>query len=168
MPVTARTDSEQIARFAPGHDPRQRRRPQPELAEDRDVAAMTALFAADSWALVAPGVPAYGSAAYLDLDDDDPLRLASAICAAMSWFAAEHGLGAPASRERLERLVGDALRQASHDVAGAADWSELSADLDDGRRARARRNRWRATAADPRPGDYPGVLPSPRMPGATS
>lgn len=73
---------------------------------------------------VAVGGPEFGTMEWLALEAGDPRREAALVRASYSWVAAEVGVGAPASRERLDRVVreevAEALSEASSEVAGLA------------------------------------------------
>ena len=66
-----------------------------------DLAAVHGAF----WAAVAVGGPEFGTAEWAALDPDDPRAWAATVRGAFCWWAAEHDLGLPASRERLDALV---------------------------------------------------------------
>lgn len=67
--------------------------------------------------------PAFGSEEWRKLDEGDPRREAAAVVAGFCWWAAERGLAAPASPERLHTLIREetalALVETSCDVADA-------------------------------------------------
>lgn len=93
----------------------------PPLLEDQhaldvdDLVTMHAMFRV----ALAEDPPAFGSKAWQDLDEHDPRRTAGAVVAAFCWWAAERGLGAPASRERLEQLVTEETARAHIETASA-------------------------------------------------
>ena len=71
-------------------------------------------------------LPLYASREWWALDDDDPRRWASVIRAAACWRH-ESRLDVIDERmraelERVDQLVVERVRAASHDIAGAADW----------------------------------------------
>lgn len=77
------------------------------------------------------GIPVFGSPAWCGLDDDDPLRVVSAIRAGVAWVVETHSL-----RERLAAELRAAdldvvarVRAASLDVAGGTEWSEQARQI---------------------------------------
>ena len=77
-------------------------------------------------------LPIYGSREWWALEDDDPRRWASVIRAAACWRH-ESRLDVIDERmraelERVDQLVVERVRAASHDVAGALDWTALAAE----------------------------------------
>ena len=77
-------------------------------------------------------IPLYAGREWWALDDDDPRRWASVIRAAACWRH-ESRLDVIDERmraelERVDQLVVERVRAASHDVSGAADWVALAAE----------------------------------------
>ena len=77
-------------------------------------------------------LPLYGSAAWWALDEDDPRRWASVVRAAACWRH-ESRLEVIDQRMqeellRVDQLVLERVRAASHDVSGALDWNALAAE----------------------------------------
>lgn len=74
--------------------------------------------------------PRFGSAAWLALSADDPLRVAGVIRAAGAWV--QHCSRAQVEadlREQLaaeDRAVVERIRQCSYDVSAAADWDAVA------------------------------------------
>ena len=77
-------------------------------------------------------LPLYASREWWVLDDDDPRRWAAVIRAAACWRH-ESRLDVIDERmraelERVDQLVVERMRAASHDIAGAADWVAIASE----------------------------------------
>jgi len=85
-------------------------------------------------------VPVFGSAAWCALADEDPAKAFAAARAAMAWWS---------EQERAARQRADDHVQASHAIAGAADWAVISREPSHQELTRRRVNA--APVALPRP-----------------
>ena len=77
-------------------------------------------------------LPLYDSAQWWALEADDPRRWAAVVRAAAAWRF-EGRLDQIEQRlqeelARVDRMVLERLRSASHDIAGALDWNALAAE----------------------------------------
>ena len=77
-------------------------------------------------------IPLYASRSWWALPEDDPRRWASVVRAAACWRH-ESRLDVidqrmQAELERVDQLVVERMRSASHDVSSALDWNALAAE----------------------------------------
>lgn len=121
-------------------------------AADLDLDVHVAIQDLLGWARTVQTAPRFGPREWLELPANDPRWKAALLLAGIAWWAAENGLGLPASPKRLHRLVGAELKVAALDVHAAV--TEQGGFRRD-HVAHAVLTRRRALAAS-RPEDHPG------------